>query len=89
MVDLLVDDVIVEVEWFMVLFGQILVNGLGELKMMELCEMVKVVLGLCFDLCCFYEEILCDGFMLLDIFDVKIVCWIVSEQVGGSVSFMF
>ena len=69
-------DAIQEIERYIVYSGQALSYKIGELKIMEMRRKAEKTLGTRFDIRAFHDEVLKDGGMPLQIFEVKMDNWL-------------
>ncbi len=70
------EDIIVEVDRYMVLPGQALAYKIGQLKISELRSRAERILGGKFDVRAFHDELLADGALPLDLIENKIQNWV-------------
>jgi len=71
------EDIVVEVDRYIVLPGQALAYKIGQLKIFELRSRAEKMLGGKFDIRMFHDELLADGALPLDLIENKMQQWIV------------
>jgi uncharacterized protein (DUF885 family) len=73
-------DITAEIERYMAIPGQALAYKIGQLKILEIRKRAEEKLGNKFDIKSFHDEVLKDGCLPLDIFEVKMNRWIEKQQ---------
>lgn len=73
-----------EVDRYIAWPGQALAYKLGEMKIVELRERAKQVLGGGFNMRAFHDALLADGPLPLDVLETRINRWIALQQAGGA-----
>ncbi|MGH9749865.1 MAG: DUF885 domain-containing protein [Candidatus Polarisedimenticolia bacterium] len=76
-------DIIVEIDRYIVDPGQALAYKIGELKIRELRDEARRVLGERFDLRAFHDEILGQGALPLDLLEARVRSWIEVQRRGA------
>ncbi|MEE8119013.1 MAG: DUF885 domain-containing protein [Gammaproteobacteria bacterium] len=76
-------DAIAEVERYIVIPGQALAYKIGQLKLLELREHAREILGDAFDIREFHNQVLLDGAIPLDVLEKKINDWLASKSNQG------
>lgn len=71
------EDIIVEVERYIVLPGQALAYKIGQLKISELRSRAESMLDGKFDIRMFHDELLASGALPLDLIENKMQNWII------------
>jgi len=74
------EDIIVEVERYIVLPGQALAYKIGQLKIFELRSRAERMLGEKFDIRAFHDELLVDGALPLDLIEEKMQTWVNAQS---------
>jgi uncharacterized protein (DUF885 family) len=74
------EDIIVEVDRYIVLPGQALAYKIGQLKIFELRSRAEKTLGGRFDIRAFHDELLRDGALPLDLIEDKMQAWISAQS---------
>lgn len=74
------EDIIVEVDRYIVLPGQALAYKIGQLKIFELRSGAERTLGGKFDIRAFHDELLADGALPLDLIEHKMQSWIMHNS---------
>jgi uncharacterized protein (DUF885 family) len=73
-------EIAAEIDRYIVWPGQALAYKIGQLKITELRNKAKQMLGDKFDIRQFHDEILKDGAMPLDILETKMNAWMTEQQ---------
>jgi uncharacterized protein (DUF885 family) len=80
------NDIVVEVDRYIVWPGQALAYKIGELKIRELRARAEAALGERFDVRRFHNALLDEGALPLDLLEERIEAWIAAEKKGAVVS---
>jgi uncharacterized protein (DUF885 family) len=71
---------VAEIERYMAIPGQALSYKIGQLKIIEMRKKAEKELGSNFNIAAFHDEVLKDGVLPLDVFEVKMNKWIEKQM---------
>jgi uncharacterized protein (DUF885 family) len=76
------NDIVVEIDRYIVMPGQALAYKLGELKIKELRAYATAELGAKFDIRAFHDEVLRHGAVSLDALETQVKAWVAARKAG-------